>query len=306
MMNKYFMNHTVRFDEDSDVAYGAESRPMTLLNSYCGFECSPLNRLTANFFLVVGGCPAGVTSGYGHVFEQVFFDGKNHLYDLTHRTFFTSWDNETPASIAECEREPGLLCRPAAVGCCDNYIRLGARRPYYLADPDYPAKIGVTLNPGETFRVWWANDGNMNDLQMSNRAEKDRRRVAPEDDYTEICGAKTSGNRVWRIDRFFPMYGSGFIVRSGKPASVVCEMIPLFPDQSATLLPQLLPQQLVLRAKAIADAGNSLILNVFFTLTEAQINRRGLRDILLRIGDPVLDPDRGRGRRDGMKAVGPG
>ena len=214
----YFMNHTVRFDEDSDVAYGAESRPMTLLNSYCGFECSPLNRLTANFFLVVGGCPAGVTSGYGHVFEQVFFDGKNHLYDLTHRTFFTSWDNETPASIAECEREPGLLCRPAAVGCCDNYIRLGARRPYYLADPDYPAKIGVTLNPGETFRVWWANDGNMNDLQMSNRAEKDRRRVAPEDDYTEICGAKTSGNRVWRIDRFFPMYGSGFILRSGKPA----------------------------------------------------------------------------------------
>ncbi|MBO7686308.1 MAG: hypothetical protein J6V72_07995, partial [Kiritimatiellae bacterium] len=91
----YFMNHQADFAPSSDTPRPATYEAMIMLNSYCGFECGPLNNLTLNMLACVAGCPTTPTGGYGHAFEQVFFDGKNHIDDLSAQKFFPSFDNET-------------------------------------------------------------------------------------------------------------------------------------------------------------------------------------------------------------------
>ena len=82
-----------------------EYEALIMLNSYCGFECGPLNNLAANMFACSGQCPASQTGGYGHSFEEVFYDGKNHIYDLSAQKFFPAMDNETAAYLAEDDNE---------------------------------------------------------------------------------------------------------------------------------------------------------------------------------------------------------
>lgn len=215
----YFMNHSADFAPGSDVPRRAEGIAPLILNGYCGFECGPLNGLVANFFACAGSVPAVKTLGYGHMFEQVFHDGDNHLYDLSAQTFFPSMDNMTAASLAECENEPGVFHRMGHTG--EQYNRMSSRAAY-AETPGYPGKMGMILNPGERFRAWFANDGAINDLQVYPNfglgfTTLDRPLKPFKTDYVRETGSVPGKSDIWRIDRFFPEVGNGFVVFDGHP-----------------------------------------------------------------------------------------
>lgn len=211
----YFPLHTAKFAPGSDAPFDVEYDSFTMLNGYCGFECGPLNHLTANLFAAVAGCPSSETPGYAHQFMQVFFEGKNHLYDLSAQKFFPAWDNETSAYLKEAGDQPGLFIRYDMTG--DHFIRMGDRG-FWLFTPHDVRKIGVTLNPGERFRVWQVNDGNCNDLIAEAktgvyRGGKSKAKI----DMDEETHADTSRNYIQQVNRFFPHYLSGFLAFDGKP-----------------------------------------------------------------------------------------
>ena len=219
----YFMNHTATFRVGSDLPENVEYKALMMLNGYCGFECGPLNNLSANLFTTAGLCPASQTAGYGHSFESVFYDGKGHVYDLSAQKFFSASDNESAASLDELEQEPGLFLRmvlynnPAFVGSGDHFVRLG-NRDHGAQMPSYQEKVGMKLNPGEKFRVYYSNDGMMNDLQCAHHINLGALEQAT--DYEKESGAKVTRptRRIFRIDRIFPHYANAFLVFNGKPA----------------------------------------------------------------------------------------
>ena len=217
----YFMCRTADFPAGSDEAGEARKDALMVLNAYCGFDCGPLNNLAANLFSCVAGCPAGPTGGYGHSFEQVFYDGRNRIYDLSAQKNFPAFDNETYASLGEDENEPGIHNRLG--GSPSHFIRCGARGTW-VEDPAYQAKIGVTLNPGETFRAWFANKGAANDLFMFLRtAPKDRLNASDgvppwRKPYGAQTGADETRAEIFRVNRFFPQYANGFLRFEGRPS----------------------------------------------------------------------------------------
>ena len=216
----YFMNHNATFDYGSDDPRSVCYDAMVVLNSYCGFECGPLNNMTANMFVTVAGCPAVQTGGYGHSFEEVFYDGKNHIYDLAAQKFFPSMDNESAAYLREVGDQPGIHNRVAYSP--DHFMRKSTRG-HAVQNPDYREKLGVTLRPGEAFRVWRGNNGEQNNLQC--KAAKRgpfvwdqpgyTRTFAPR--YEEQTHANAAKSPIRRIDRFFPDVSSGFISFEGRP-----------------------------------------------------------------------------------------
>ena len=213
----YFMNHTAMFwpgsDKPSDVEYNA----MFMLNGFCGFECGPLNNMAANLFVNVAHCPAAQTGGYGHSFEEVFYDGKNHVYDLSAQKFFPAMDNESAAYLEEGGDEAGLF--PRMGNPAEHFMRK-CHRGHWIQTPDCVAKIGVTLNPGESFRVWQVNDGHCNDLIQRTKFGVYRGGASKfRPDYTEQCHADTEKVFLQRVERYFPQYLNGFIRFSGKPAA---------------------------------------------------------------------------------------
>ena len=217
----YFMNHQATFTPGSNEAENVEYKALMMLNGYCGFECGPLNNLAANLFTTAGLCPAAQTSGYGHSFEQVFFEGKNHLYDLSAQKFFTSFDNESAASLHEAELEPGMFLRMRGhddnfIGSGDHFVRLSNRWNHNAQMPSYQAKVAMTLNPGEKFRVYFSNDGQVNDLQ----AGRDFSERPYAIDYSKETASfsKHVKRKIYRIDRFFPHYANAFLVFNGKPS----------------------------------------------------------------------------------------
>ena len=216
----YFMNHQVYFAPGSDSPRSACNEPMTMLNSYCGFECGPLNNLAANMFVTVAGCPASAVRGYAHAFQEVFFDGKNHIYDLSWQRFFPAMDNETSAGLAEMEDEPGIFNRMRMSP--DHFVRKGSRGHGVQQSPTYVEKCAMTLNPGETFRIRYANDGQMNNLQSQVIGGRWGRKTIPKDafDYTQVAGAKSSDRWTLRIDRIFPHYSTGVLSFDGVPSLV--------------------------------------------------------------------------------------
>ena len=217
----YFMNHNATFPYGSDkpkmVCYDA----MVVLNSYCGFECGPLNNMTANMLATVAGCPAVQTGGFGHSFEEVFYDGKNHIYDLSAQKFFPAMDNESAAYLREVGDQPAIHNRVRQSP--DHFMRKSTRG-HSVQTPDYREKVGVSLRPGEAFRVWRGNNGEQNNLQCKNLYGKPARWDAPGYDkafaprYEKETGAEAVKNPIRRIDRFFPDESNGFITFSGKPA----------------------------------------------------------------------------------------
>ena len=231
----YFMNHQPIFDPGSDSPRSVEYEALVMLNGYCGFECGPLNNLAANMFACAGRCPAGQTAGYGHSFEQVFYEGKNHIYDLSAQQFFTAMDNETAAYLEEDAQQPGSHYRIGK--SADHFIRL-SNRAYYVQNPAFQKKVAMSLNPGERFRMWFMNDGACNDLQH-NSCFPGNRRLAPsgrkhedlepyEEDYTVQTHAKIDLSKtskgglpttLTRIDRFFPHYSNGYLVFRGRPTA---------------------------------------------------------------------------------------
>ena len=99
------MSHQARIDE-KNALMGAEYDCLRQLAGYCGFECGPLNNLTMNLFLYVLGLPASMTSGNFHSFEQVFYNGKWNLFDLSAQTYFPSRRKDDAASLEEMEEDP--------------------------------------------------------------------------------------------------------------------------------------------------------------------------------------------------------
>ena len=216
----YFMNHNAIFPYGSDMPKQVCYDAMVVLNGYCGFECGPLNNLAANMFATVAMCPAVQTGGFGHSFEEVFYDGKNHIYDLSAQKFFPAMDNETASYLREVGDQPGIHNRVRY--SADHFMRKGTRG-HHVQNPDYRPKVGVCLCPGETFRVWRGNNGECNNLQCKTSYGKGKFKwstpeskvIAPI--YEKETGSLHKEEPIRRIDRFFPDLSSGFITFSGKP-----------------------------------------------------------------------------------------
>lgn len=213
----YFMTHSAYFpfaggDACGDVWFQA----LSVLNSYCGFECGPLNNIAKNLFACSGGLPATMTQGYAHSFEQVFYEGKNHVYDLSAQSFFPAFDNETPAELGELDDQPGAMVRLDR--SCDHFIRNGERVDHADAAA-FVRRQGFTLYPGEAFRAWWDNDGEVNDLLCSKMASGASMKVFS--DYTDRVHADRKSTRypVYRVHRYFPHYGNAFFVFEGRPSA---------------------------------------------------------------------------------------
>ena len=215
----YFMNHQVDFAPGKNVGRAATYQSMIMLNSYCGFECGPLNGLTANMLATVAKCPTSPTGGYGHAFQQVFFDGKNHIYDLSAQTFFPSFDNESSVYLEEDANQPGVHNRVNRA--CGHFIRQGSRT-FGTDDPNYQEKVAMILNPGEKFRVWTANDGQYNNLKLWHATgtyypmhtfpvNKDQY------NYAEVAGLPADYKWIIRYDRVFPQISTGILTFDGRP-----------------------------------------------------------------------------------------
>ncbi len=213
----YFMNHTAMFDPGSDLPRDVEYQAMRALNGYCGFECGPLNNLAANLFVQAAGLPAVQTGGYGHSFQQTFYDGKSHVYDVSFRRFFPAMDNETVAGLGDSDDESGVFMRLGVESDC--FVRKSTRG-HWVQNPDDVARVGVTLNPGERFRVWRVNDGRVNDLIARTKKGPYRGYASKwRPDATELCHADTEKTFLQQTERAFPDYLSGFILFDGAPTA---------------------------------------------------------------------------------------
>jgi hypothetical protein len=211
----YFQIHSAKFKPKTDLPFDTEYDCMTMLNGYCGFECGPMNHLTANLFVFAGDCPASETAGYGHQFEQVFYGGKNHIYDLSAQQFFPAMDNETAAYLEEAGDQPGIFNRLGK--SAENFIRMG-HRGFWGIGLKTPDKIGLTLHKGEKFRVWQVNDGNCNDLICDSKTGVYRGGKSKwKEDMDEATHADTSGKYLQRVERYFPHYINGFLMFDGVP-----------------------------------------------------------------------------------------
>jgi len=212
----YFMNHQADFPVGKDEPVSACYEAMTMLNGYCGFECGPLNNMTANMLATVACCPACQTGGYGHEFEQVLYDGKNHIYDLSARKFFPGFDNESAAYLKDAGDQPRLL--PRVGTSADHFYRRGTRGSWCL-QPNYVEKFGMVLNPGERLRVWYANDMRMNNVNTRGRTGVYGMKTLPKGgyDYAKVVGAKEDGDWAWRRDRVFPQYSTAILAFDGRP-----------------------------------------------------------------------------------------
>ena len=217
----YFIADTAVYEPDSNVPECVMPKALTMINGYCGFECGPLNTMAANLFACSARCPANLTSGYAHCFQQVFFDGRNHVYDLSAQKFFPGFDNETSVYLEQDDAEPGVHFRMG--GSPAHFIRHGARK-FSATDPGYRLKVGVTLNPGERFRAWFDNAAIVNDLYCSTRLDgmirgKTRNFFMPHATYEKETFADDRRARMRRMERFFPQYGNGFIEFAGVPTA---------------------------------------------------------------------------------------
>lgn len=206
----YFMTYQASFAKHSDVAFCAKDESMTVLGSYCGFECGPLNKLTAYLYSSACGIPSSPICGYGHEYQQIYYGGRNHIYDLSGQKFYVDMDNETAAGQEGFEDQPAVLERAGTSP--GHFVRMGTRY-YYNNITMFPELFSMNINPGEKLRLHWANNGTPNDLQAGGTTEL---RKNEKTDYKRQTGSSTN---IWRIDRFFPEYGNGFLLFDGKPSA---------------------------------------------------------------------------------------
>ena len=210
----YYMSYQARFAPGGDVARNACYDALLMLNAYCGFECGPLNNMTANMLSCSGAVPAGQTAGYGHSFQQAWVDGKSNIYDLSAQKFFPAFNNSEPASLADVELEPGLQRR--VNGNSDHFVRIGTRR-YTANVPEFQERVAMSLRPGESLRMWFANDGKSNVLQY---VEPKRLKDFTEPfakDVSELVNAQKGKTPVAQVDSFFPEFGSAYLKFNNNP-----------------------------------------------------------------------------------------
>lgn len=210
----YFMSHQPRMTEQNTLG-GAEYDGLRQLISYCGFECGPLNNLTMNMFIYLLRLPASMTAGNFHSFEQVFYDGRWRLFDLSAQTYFPSRRQNDAASLEEIEEDPALLSRFKFLGS-SHFYRLRAREYSRWGLQPQPRRV-YTLNPGESFRICWQNNGIYNDLQRGTHQAVERLKSVGRDVTAETGVRQFRKNDLIRqVDRPFPHYASGFLTFDGK------------------------------------------------------------------------------------------
>ncbi|MBR0457904.1 MAG: hypothetical protein IJJ26_01585 [Victivallales bacterium] len=215
----YFIGNQIRFDDHSRVPVPVMGNDaLAMLNNYCGFECGPLNNLAANLFTCAGKLPATQTSGYAHSFEQVFFDGKLHVYDLSAQKFFPSHDNRTPASLSEMELEQAPFGKITPVHSSSHFIRMMTRGTAHQV-PMLQKRVAYDLRPGETFRIWFCNDGVFNDLESDNAVKWER---ADKVSMNELLRNPGPAN-IWKLPRIFPHFSTAELLYDGKPRGLAFE-----------------------------------------------------------------------------------
>jgi hypothetical protein len=159
--NNYFWSTAQEIEPSGDVTDPGEEA-ILYLNGYPQYGCGEQNRMVRDCFLSAG-LSSDMTHGSAHVFEQVFFDGSWHIYDLFARMFFPARDNQRPAALSEVERDPYLTVR---VDRPENGYWLPSDTRIYqfpdreIAQPD----MAYRLRPGEAFRYYWHNDARYNPL----------------------------------------------------------------------------------------------------------------------------------------------
>ena len=223
----YYTSHQVDFPADSDSAVRSTSMALTMLNIYCGFNCGPLNDMLANIFACSAGYPATRTFGFGHSFQQVYYGGKNRLYDLSAQRFFPTESLEEAGSLEDAEFAPNVLraFRGGGFGP-DHYIRLTTKMKV-LQEPGFQQRVAYDLRPGEKMRIYFNNAGSFNDLQsfMFKDYFKDIRPVkdyseAPENKAVVVDANKLLRNKarlkVYKSQRVFPHYSNAFLLFDGK------------------------------------------------------------------------------------------
>lgn len=135
-----------------------------LLNSYLEFGCGDLNTLTRDAFLAAG-LSANMTHGSAHLYEQVFYDGSWHLYDLSPRVFAPARDNSRAASLAEVEEDPYLMTRVTGSPKIKYWLPSHLRRFQFPSRQSTLPEISYQLRPGEAFRYHWYNAGRYNPMK---------------------------------------------------------------------------------------------------------------------------------------------
>ncbi len=218
----YFMSHQAKISDQNTVVM-AEYGGLAQIAGYCGFECGPLNSLAMNTFVNVLGNPACMTFGNAHLFEQQFFDGRWRVYDLSAQSYFPSRRQDDAASLGEIEEDAHLLSRFKDTSA-SHFYRLCARITY--GGGILPAKkLTYTLNPGESFRIYWHNNGVYNDLQVALSKVVARLQKGQGVDVLQEIGATPSRRKesVLQVDRPFPHYSNAYLsfngtVSAGNPA----------------------------------------------------------------------------------------
>ena len=208
----YFMSHQAEVARNQRSASGVEYHAMSMFSGYCAFECGPLNNLAVNLFVNIAKCPATQTSGYWHSFQQVFYNNKMNLYDLSAQTFFPSRDQISPAGLDEIERDLLILGRVRYPSSPEYFFRQD-RRPHGVHQPLFMKRRSYDLRPGESFKICWANNGVYNDLQKGMYAESTPLFI----DKTKEAGIIPE-TKVGAIEKPFPHYASCFLTFNGRPA----------------------------------------------------------------------------------------
>ena len=221
----YFSSYQVIFPPDSDRPQPAWRQALTMLNGYCGFNCGPLNDMTANLLSCSGNCPAVRTYGFGHSFQQVFYQGGNHLFDLSAQKFFPSENHDAAVSLEELESCCGAL-RDAG-SAPDNYTRLTLRRQVRFA-PAFQKRVAYDLHPGESMRFYFCNNTVSNDLHdlrdlrynrliqyVKTPAEAQGDKLIAVD-FTERIHSRFN-RKIYQCNRVFPHYSSAFLRFEGRP-----------------------------------------------------------------------------------------
>ena len=221
----YFITHQAMFPPDSNVPFEVPQQPMLLLNGYCAFECGPLNGMVTSLFVGAGSLPAGLLNGYGHTFQQGYFDGGNRLYDLSAQKFFPKQTHDGEAGLDDLEKIAGPF--RACGNSCDHFIRIGLRATHTIV-PKFQRKVSYDLRPGETIRFYFYNRGEYNNLHLitwqmkryltlwkENQKEPDDGLAVAEDVDAKLkYGGKL---KIRAIERVLPHYSVGTLRFAGKP-----------------------------------------------------------------------------------------
>ncbi|MCE5271709.1 hypothetical protein LLH00_10550 [bacterium] len=146
-------------------------QPVRGLNGYgygiCGHAASWVEALCREV-----GVTARVWEIAGHTVNEVFWDGRWHMLDANVKVFYLGRDNRTIASMAELEKDKGLIERTIHVrdpwvrqddppGRNIQFVRyLITEKNNWISDGyQYQNKLdynmGLSLKPGETLTRWW-------------------------------------------------------------------------------------------------------------------------------------------------------